>query len=78
MPLDRNDPVIRRLAPENVDHLESEGWTLTPDGARFIKTRPDGNPSEIPWENVRDWPLEVLKDMIAPYPAHTVADLRKK
>jgi hypothetical protein len=64
MTLDRNDPVIRKLLSEKVDYLEQEGWTLVPDGTRFVKTRLDGSQSRIPYENVRDWTFEQMKDRL--------------
>jgi hypothetical protein len=39
---------------------------------------PDGNQSEIPFEHVRDRSLQVLKEMVASFPGHTVAGGLKK
>jgi hypothetical protein len=69
MTLDRTDPVIRKLLSEKVDYLEQEGWTLVPDGTRFVKTRPDGSQCRIPYENIRDWTFEQMKERLGSSPS---------
>jgi hypothetical protein len=68
MALDKNDPVIRKLLAEKVDYLEHEGWTMVPDGSRFVKTWPDGSRSQVPYESIRDWTLEQMKDGLGSSP----------
>jgi hypothetical protein len=75
---EQTDPFAGRLEPEKVDYLEQEGWSLSLDGTQFTKMWPDGNQSEIPFEHVRDRSLQVLKEMVASFPGHTVAGGLKK
>jgi hypothetical protein len=78
MASESTDPFAARLEPEKVNYLEQEGWSLSLDGTHFTKMWPDGSQSEIPFEHVRDWSLQVLREMLASSPGHTVAGGLKK
>jgi len=72
----QTDPFAGGLKAEKVDCLEQEGWSFSLDGTAFTKMWPDGNQTEIPFEHVRDWSLQVLKEMLPSFTGHTVAGVK--
>jgi hypothetical protein len=61
VPLDRNDPAIRRMEPEKIHFLEEEGWIVALQGTVFIKKWLDGSQTELSFDQARDRALSHLK-----------------
>jgi hypothetical protein len=44
-----------QIGTEKINYLEKDGWELSSDGTRFIKTLPGGSQMRVAYEDARDW-----------------------